>query len=145
MIYLPCSLFRLMLFMAALCSQKFINVKLKVQKLPSPHLKSIFFRFRVYFSKFLLDFKIYERKLLANINTPPSADSRKAVTLFDRGATWREAVAVITGHTDDKGSRQGERTATDSSSTALFIVQREEENARRSYLDKRRSSRAGRH
>ena len=54
-----------------------------------------------------------------------------------------EAVAVITGHTDDKGSRQGERTATDSSSTALFIVQREEENARRSYLDKRRSSRAG--
>lgn len=88
-----------------------------------PHLKLTFFRFRVYFSKFLLDFKIYERKLLANINIPPSADSRKAVTLFDRGATWREAVAVITGHTDDKGSRQGERTATDSSSTALFIVQ----------------------
>ena len=43
-------------------------------------------------------------------------------------------MAVITGHTDDKGSRQGERTATDSSSTALFIVQREEENARRVVL-----------
>ena len=70
-----------------------------------------------------LDTLVPVRYNAANINTPPSADSRKAVTLFDRGATWREAVAVITGHTDDKGSRQGERTATDSSSTALFIVQ----------------------
>ena len=78
-----------------------------------------------------LDTLVPVRYNAANINIPPSADSRKAVTLFDRGATWREAVAVITGHTDDKGSRQGERTATDSSSTALFIVQREEENARR--------------
>lgn len=41
-----------------------------------------------------------------------------------------DAVAVITGHIDDKGSRQGERTATDSSSTDLFIAQCEEENAR---------------
>jgi hypothetical protein len=76
-----------------------------------------------------------ERKLGANEKGNAFLGNRRRRSDLGQNSWWQKevrgnAVAVITGHIDNKGSRQGERTATDSSSTDLFIAQCEEENAR---------------
>jgi hypothetical protein len=94
-----------------------------------------FFRFRVYLRKLFLTGLVDERKLGANEKGNAFLGNRRRRSDLGQNSWWQKevrgnAVAVITGHIDNKGSRQGERTATDSSSTDLFIAQCEEENAR---------------
>ena len=82
-----------------------------------------------------LDFLYRIGIMIANETGNAFLGNRRRRSDLGQNSWWQKevrgnAVAVITGHIDNKGSRQGERTATDSSSTALFIAQCEEENAR---------------
>lgn len=86
-------------------------------------------KFLFHYVRFFLLFFLSFCKIYPNINTPPSADSRKAVTLFDRGEKKGEAVAVIYCRPDITGKQQESATATDSGRLPRLAAM-EEENAR---------------